>query len=413
MTNRPVLMKLFPIFVTLTFGFGIARSDQNLANTAPRVVSMDPQSLVRNRARIMAGDSDLKAPLERLLEDAEQALGQKPMSVMDKAAMPPSGDRHDYMSIGPYWWPDPAKKDGLPYIHRDGERNPESGGRNSDAPNFGRITSAVDTLSLAYYFTGKELYAEHAARLIRTWFLGSATRMNPNLNFGQAIPGRVDGRGTGIIESRRLVPVVDSVGLIESSKAWTPRDQEGLKAWMKSFLDWLITSKNGLEEQKATNNHGTFYDVQVAALALFTDQEALAKKVLEEAKVRRIAAQIRPDGRQPRELGRTRSFSYSAFNLNAMVKLAILGDRVDINLWRYQSFEGGGIRKALDFLAPYVEETKSWPYKQITGMDRWALLPALHYGYLKYRDPAYWNWISRLPRGRVSADRFWLTVPSL
>ena len=68
---------------------------------------------------------------------------------MDKTITPPSGDKHDYMSQAPYWWPDPAKADGRPYIRRDGQRNPEIN-RLTDHDNLGRLTSAVATLGLAY-----------------------------------------------------------------------------------------------------------------------------------------------------------------------------------------------------------------------------------------------------------------------
>ena len=69
------------------------------------------------------------------------------------------------MSLGPYWWPDPNKPDGLPYIRRDGERNPEISS-DYDAPRFGALTGAVTTLALAYYFSDDEKYAARAALLL-------------------------------------------------------------------------------------------------------------------------------------------------------------------------------------------------------------------------------------------------------
>ena len=56
---------------------------------------------------------------------AGAALSAGPFSVTDKAVVPPSGDKHDDMSQAPYWWPNPATPNGLPYVQRDGERNPE------------------------------------------------------------------------------------------------------------------------------------------------------------------------------------------------------------------------------------------------------------------------------------------------
>src|SRR5262249_9399968 len=133
---------------------------------ALRVFALDPEALAQTKTRLAARDPALTPAFDRLISDADKALKAPPVSVMDKASLPPSGDKHDYRSIAPYFWPDPAKKDGLPYIRKDGERNPESNGKDTDAPAFGRMASLVETLSLAYYLSGNEAYAEHAARLL-------------------------------------------------------------------------------------------------------------------------------------------------------------------------------------------------------------------------------------------------------
>lgn len=380
---------------------------------APRVFCYSPEALERAKEGIAAGDTTLKPAFDRLLSEADRALTVKPVSVLDKASLPPSKDKHDYMSVAPYFWPDPAKKDGLPYIRKDGERNPDASGKDTDAPHFGRMASSVETLSLAYFFTGKQVYADHAARLLRVWFLDPATRMKPNLNYGQAIPGRVDARGTGIIESARLLHVVDSIGLLGSSRSWTAQDQAGMVAWMKDYLNWLLTSKNGRDEQRATNNHGMYYDAQVAALALFTRQDDLAHSILETAKEKRIAAQVQPDGSQPRELERTKSFSYSVFNVTAMEDLAELGERAGVDLWAYRTTDGRGIRKAIAYLAPYADVNKPWPYKQFTRLDRASLLPILQEAYPHYHDDSYWVSLGRLRDDKTSLSRTWLLYPDL
>src|SRR3954468_6495078 len=271
-------------------------------NNDPQVFSLPPGALVSARARAISGDQEIRPALERLIEEAEHALKAKPVSVMDKTKAPPSRDKHDYMSTAPYFWPDPSKANGLPYIRRDGFRNPESHNAASDSPRMGKMANTAHTLALAYYFTGKEEYAAQAAKVMRVWFLDPATRMNPNFNFAQAIPGVNTGRGTGMIESRSLIPVMDAAGLLARSTNWTKYDQGGLRKWMADFLEWAQTSKNGKDEKAAKNNHGTFYDLQTAHLALFAGQEELALRIVESVKTNRIASQIKADGSQPFEL---------------------------------------------------------------------------------------------------------------
>lgn len=353
--------------------------------------------------------------LEALIHRADETLQAGSFSVMNKKLTPPSGDKHDYMSVGPYWWPDPSKPSGLPYIRKDGERNPERESNDTDSRALHTVLGAVPTLALAYRETGREEYARHAARLLRAWFLDPATKMNPNLDFAQAIPGLVAGRGTGIIDTAGIVEVAESLGWLARSSAWTKADQAGMKSWMEQYLDWLATSKNGREEAAAKNNHGTWYDAQVAAMALFTGQRDLARRVTEEAKTKRIAAEIEPDGRQPRELARTNAFSYSVMNLRAFFNLAAMGEQVNVDLWHYQTEDGRGIRKALDFLAPYADPAKPWPHAQLSGVkiaNRMELAVLLRRAALAYPDACYESLLSRLPAEEMQANRMQILWPA-
>lgn len=357
---------------TLTAGSAFAEA---AAGDLPQVIYANPQALAEVKSRLAAGDTSLKPALDRLLADAETALKSKPVSVMDKKRVPPSGDKHDYMSQAPYFWRDTNSPDGH-YIRRDGERNPESG-KDSDAGHLGQMNTRVHTLALAYYFTGREDFAAHAAELLRVWFLAPATRMNPNLNFGQGIPGETDGRPMGIIGTRGFVELVDAIRLLQRSKSWTDADQKGMVAWMSQYLDWLQTSKIGTGEGAATNNHGTFYDTQVAAIAAFVGKTDLARNTILTAREKRIARQIEPDGKMPRELQRTKSFGYSAFNLRALEDLAALGQNLGVDLWHFQTADGRSIRKALDFMAPYLNPEQKWPYQQIENINRGSLATLL------------------------------------
>jgi len=292
--------------------------------------------------------------------------------------------------MGTYWWPNPKTANGLPYIRRDGEHNPEIE-RIPDHQNLGRVGRDSRLLALAFYVTGNESYAARAALLLRTWFLDPATRMNPNLNFGQGIPGITTGRGTGIIDSRGLTDVVDAVGLLASSKNWKPEDQKGMETWFAAYLSWLRQSAIGQDEARAANNHGTFYDVQMADFALFTGQPILAHDIIAQAKVKRLEHQVMPDGSQPLEGARTRGLSYTLFNLEALMKLADLGTHCGEDLWSFQTADGRSIRRALDYALPFAAGDKKWQQQQITEFKPQEIVPLLLQAAAKFHQPEYEN----------------------
>lgn len=381
------------------------------AETLPHYFGVKPADLAELKASLAAGDPSLKSALKSLVRDADKALKVPPPTVMDKAKAPSSGDKHDYMTTAPYFWADPDKSDGLPYIRHDGKVNPESRNDVFDHNRIGLMADTVETLAFAFYYTGNEAYAAHAAKCLRVWFLDPATRMNPNLNYAQAIPGKNTGRGTGIIEGRNLSNAADAAGLLEGSTAWTGKDQEALKAWVSSYLEWLLTSENGRDEAAATNNHGTFYDAQAMRLALILHRTDLAKQIAEAAKEKRIAVQIEPDGRQPLESVREAGLSYSFFNLEALFDVATMGEQVGVDLWNYQLPGGQGIAKALDFLLPYVTPPAAkWPYKQIKEVKLSDFAPRLLQASSVYQNLKYQRVLSAA--GSISGSRSQLLYPS-
>lgn len=405
-------MKSYQIFLAVIVGIcGATGANVNADESIPEVFLMNGQQLICAKTAIANKDPQLVSALSYLVKKAETALEEGPFSVMNKIGTPPSGDKHDYMSVGPYWWPNPETKDGLPYIRRDGQRNPQSKTDASDSVRMGKMARAVNTLSLAYFFTGTEKYAARAAFLLRTWFLNTDTKMNPHLEYGQAIPGRVDGRGIGIIDTVRLLPVVDAATLLAQSESWTDADHEALRKWFEAYLKWLQTSKHGRKESRTFNNHGTWYDVQVAGFALFIDDRETAKRILESVGEKRVSPQVGPDGRQKHELARTKSFDYSIHNLNAMFLLARLGEHLGVDLWHFKAKENASIRVALDYLASYADAEKEWPYKQITELRRARLLPLLRQGFQVYEDPEYMNMIQRIPEADRMIDMSRLLYP--
>lgn len=112
-----------------------------------------------------------------------------------------------------------------------------------------------------------------------------------------------------------------------------------------------------------------WFDAQIASFALFVDDKATARQVLEQVGPRRIAKQIEPDGRMPYELARTKSFSYTHMNLRGFLHLARLAEHVDVDLWGYRGTDGRSIEAALDWLEPFVAGRSEWSYKQISAFD--------------------------------------------
>ncbi len=359
----------------------------NELSSTPRLFLWRYDSMQDAKHRALSADPSLVPVVDRLRDDVETALAFQPVSVMDKAVVPPSGDKHDFMSQGPYWWPDPDTADGLPYVRRDGEINPEAA--QFDADRMRATCSAIEALALGWFFLDNEVAASHATRLLRTWFIDPETRMNPHLEYGQAVPGRSEGRSVGIIGTTAYARLVDAIGLLEVSGAMSDMDRSDMLMWMKSYRDWLLHSELGRGEARAKNNHGTWYDTQVSAIALYTGDPRITRAIAKEARDDRIAKQIEPDGRQPHELARTRSNHYCVYNLRAFVSLARFAEHTDIDLWQFETEDGRCIRGALDWLVPYVLEQESWTWQQITPFARQDYLRIFRPAVAAYRSESY------------------------
>ncbi|WEK20899.1 MAG: alginate lyase family protein [Candidatus Pedobacter colombiensis] len=371
----------------LISGLLFALCMQSISSPAQKLVLLDPAHMVAQKARFKQGNTDVVKAVNIIIKNADKLLEDKPKSVMDKAFVPPSGSKHDYMSMAPYFWPDPSKPDSLPYIRKDGQRNPEIK-KMTDHTYLTEMADKCKFLSLAYYFTKDEKYAAKASKLINVWFIDPATRMNPNLNYAQAIRGINDGRGIGIIESRCLINLADWMGLLEGSPSFTDKNLINVKEWYTAYLNWMLTSKNGIDELNAKNNHGTHYDGQVIAYALFVGKNQLAKKISTESKAR-IAAQIAPNGEQKLELARTNALGYSTFNLEAWATVAMLAAKTDVDIWNYTTADGRGLHQAFNWLAPYALKEKPWNYEQISPYNKNNFYQLLMLASNKYKDSAY------------------------
>ena len=310
------------------------------------------------------------AAYKQLIGEADRKLTAEPVSVMMKEKTPASGDKHDYMSLSRYFWPDPTKPDGLPYISRDGVSNPEL--ERYDRTRLSTMANNVTTLSLAWYFSGNEQYAKKAVENLKVWFLNKDTRMNPNLNYAQVVPGKFDNRGRcyGVIDAYSFVEMIEAVQLLEQSSAFSKKDQKALRAWFTKFLNWILTSKQGIEEGEQRNNHSIAHDVQVIAYACYVGNQKVAEQYVREFPEKRIFQQIQPDGRQPQELRRTLAFGYSQYNLSHMIDVFMMAQHMGIKIDDATSADGAGFYKGMDFLLPYVGvSVDKWPYQQISEWE--------------------------------------------
>lgn len=357
---------------------------------------INSKQLIEAKKQYKSGDSLLVKMVMWLESEAQEALEAKPFSVMQKKHIPPSGSKHDFYSVGPYWWPNPDTEDSLPYIRKDGYRNPEY--YEYDGKNISKMSHAVQTLALAYFYTNNQGYAQKAVEYLNVWFLDTATYMTPHLNYGQAIPGITQGRGIGIIETSNFVELTDAIRLLQTSKCLDKATLSSLQDWFRKYNKWLYTSPLGWDERMWHNNHGSSYDSQVAALGHFTHNDSIAKLILDSVKYKRLSKHIKPDGSQPHELERTKSMSYSLYNLEHLVHCAQIADNYNIDLWSFKTDSSGSIKKAIMYLVPYFTEDKEWPYEQLGGIkkQKQRLLRLLYIAQKHYNDKAFLEQIQQL-----------------
>lgn len=352
----------------------------------------------------------------RVVSEADRFLKQAAVTITASRSPRSAGGTHDFFSEGDYWWPDP-KKPGGPYIRRDGMTNPDNFVEHRDA--LMRLSVEVPALTAAWKVTGSKKYAEHAARHLRAWFVGEATRMNPHLEYAQAIHGRSTGRGTGIIDTIHLVEVARAVPLVAESGALRSEEFAEVRKWFADYLRWMTTSANGIEERDARNNHGTCFAMQVAAFARLTGQRDLIDDAARRFETAIVPLQIAPDGSQPLEISRTKPYGYCLFNLEAMAVLCqLVSEPGGRDLWRFETADGRGIRKAIEFLFPYIADKKRWPHPpDVMYFEQWPMRQqALLFGGLAYGRQDYLDLWKSLPASSQVAEvvrNYFIRQPAL
>ena len=333
-----------------------------MGSAAAQPYMVDAEAAERVRTAVEKGDSHLKPLYDRALRDADKLLDEPDPTVVDKGVTPPSGDKHDYISMGRYWWPNPDTKDGLPYVRRDGHSNPEL--KKFDRDRLGRFSANLRRLTGAYLLAGRTEHARKMASMLRTWFLNERTRMNPNGTYAQMVPGRNDGLGRpeGILDLYSLIDAVDAATVLERDNLLSKKEMKALRAWFSAYVDWLLTSESGKGEYAAKNNHGIAYDVQTVVYARFAGRDEVARELIDTFAERRLEKQIEADGKQPRELARTTAFGYSTYNLTHMLDMCVAARTMGIDLY---DAADGAIDRAIGYLIPVLGNQEQFPYKQI------------------------------------------------
>jgi hypothetical protein len=254
-----------------------------------------------------------------------------------------------------------------------------------------RLSEIVGTLTSAYLLTGDEKYVGASAAHLRAWFIDGETRMNPNLLYGQAIKGRASGRSTGVIDTIHLVEVARGALLLSKSKAFSPADLDGVKQWFKQYLNWLTTHPYGVEERAAGNNHAVCWAMQAAAFAQLVGDEKQLAGVREQFKKVFVGRQMDKDGSFPQELRRTKPYGYSLFVVDAMAAIAQIASKPSDDLWDFSLPDGRGMRKAMEFIFPFIEDKAKWPYQHdVLYFDEWPVRePSLLFAGLNFHKPEY------------------------
>ncbi len=317
--------------------------------------------------------------LAAVVAAAEAALARGPYSVVDKTTLPPGRNRQDYWHPAPYWWPNRWIPGGLPYVQRDGERIPgtrmyEPESERYDRTRLQRLFDDTTALALAFRRTGRAELAAHAARHVAVWFVDPETRMNPHLRYAQVRRGRNwnQGTGAGIIELKDLYYFLDAVRLLEAGGALPEATRAGLAEWLRAYLGWLETSRQGRRERAAKNNHGTYYDLQCAAILAWLGERERLRRTLARAETR-LAAQIRADGFQREEMTRKTTAHYVFFNLQGWLNLLRIGRRA--GLLDPDLAAGPWARLAAAVGWALAQDLAAWPFPQLDPFDAGRAVP--------------------------------------
>ncbi|ORY01392.1 chondroitin AC/alginate lyase [Basidiobolus meristosporus CBS 931.73] len=368
--------------LSIAYSLLVLSLDAKLILAEFNFVNSDISTLLSNKQKLQAGDPEMVSAFRALMVRAQKAL---------KTQTAPTKDIHDYVSLARYYWPDKRKRNGLPYVKKDGFPNPEVK-KILDYKLLHDLISDTRDLGFAFFFTGHNKYATKAISNLESWFLDEQTKMNPNLNFASMVKGRRTGRRTGLLDMRTIGDLLDALPILQKSPDWEQQHTEGMQSWFTSYLDWLENTPFRSEEQGSLNNHGTYFDYQYISIALSLGRNDLVIATAQNATIRRIAAHITPQGIQPEEVKRPNSWGYSVFNIHGLCLLARSAKLASVDLWNYSTSDGRSIRTGLNYLIPFALGKAKWPYKDVPKngtLNEFVEILEIARG--AYTDPIYLN----------------------
>jgi len=340
---------------------------------------------------------------EEVLERADSFLTEPPVMVTSFHCARSAGRLHDFYSEGDYWWPDPQNPNG-PYIQKDGQSNPDNFLAHRHAMI--RLSDMTATLTSAWLLTGKQKYADQALVHLNAWFTDTATMMNPNMLYAQAISGRFTGRSIGLIDAYHLVEVAQSVKVLTQKGGISTGQSAKIKNWFSQFLTWMTTHPYGVDEMNAENNHGTCWVATASAMATLVGNQKIINQCITRFKTVLLPNQMAADGSFPRELKRTKPYGYSLFNIDAFCNIARILSTPDDNLWTYQTPDGKSLKKGMAFIFPFISDKSKWPFAHdIYIWDEWPeRQSSLLFAGLAYQKSEYVNSYLKLPANPVHPE---------
>jgi hypothetical protein len=326
---------------------------------------------------------------DRIMKAAAEYLPLPPATITSFRSGRSPGGPHDFFSQADYFWPDPKNPDG-PYVNRDGQSNPAN--FNDHRKAMIALSIRMPALTGAWLLTGERRYGEQACAHLRAWFITPATRMNPNLEYAQGVKGVSTGRSYGIIDTLHLVEVARAASVL-AVRMLSPADHAALNAWFQSYLEWMKSSDKGRQERAALNNHAACWALQAGEFARLVGDSETQREVRRQYIEALLPGQMGQDGSFPKELARTKPYSYSIFNFDVMTMLCVSLKGTGVDLFGFHLSDGRGICKGAEFLFPYLQDKSKWTYpKDVEHFDSLPvrspglLFAGLNCGQKKYLD---------------------------